>query len=100
MPIYSKTEIRSKIESGLVEIRGNASEDAYSDFGWEQEDIEKCLLKLRPSQCYDSQPHWHCPEASIDFYRAHNIMEGNDVFTHFYVHPTTGKLTINSFKEI
>lgn len=94
-----KKKIKKLVESGKIKIQDNALEDAYFFFGWGKNEIEKCLLKLRPSQCYDTQPHFRCPEVDIDFYRAENIMEGNNIYTHFYVHPITGYLTINSFKE-
>ncbi|NQU64746.1 MAG: hypothetical protein HQ517_10775 [SAR324 cluster bacterium] len=99
-PSYSRKILRQKIESGEVDIRGNALEGAYSCFRWEKEDIEKCLLKLKPMHCYKTVPHWICPDAMMDFYRAENIMEGNDVFTHFYIHPNTERLIISSFKDL
>lgn len=99
-PSYSRKVLEEKIKSGKVDINYNALRDALYDFGWAEKDIKKCILRLRPIQCYKSKPHDSCPEAMFDFYRAKNIMEGNDVYTHFYVHPKTKRLVINSFKEL
>jgi len=97
---YSRKILEEKINAGEVDIRDNALRDAYYCFGWEKEEIEKCILKLKRIHCYKTEPHEKCPEAMVDFYRAENVMEENNVYTHFYIHPETKRLIINSFKEI
>jgi len=108
-PHYALRDVKTLIKTGRIQINSDAASDAFNDFGWRTEDMKKCLLKLndRPHRInsknhyYKTKPHYRFRTGTLmDYYKAINIMEGNDVYTHFYIHPHTGKLVISSFKEL
>lgn len=100
-PSYPLSLIRKMVETGKVRINPKpALEDAMYYFGWGKEEIKKCLLKLKPSDFHKTETHSKFPPTMMDYYKAVKIMEDNNVYTHFYIHPKTGFLTISSFKEI
>ena len=79
-------------------MNGNAIQEAQLDFGWSVSDIEKCILKLKNSHCYKSEQHKRYPNCYVDYYRAPNLHEGENVYTHLFV--DGGRVIINSFKEL
>lgn len=109
MPHYSLKDVKRLIRDGDIQIQPNALQSAYNDFGWEPENIKKCLLKLngklhtadrKNNHFYKTDPHKRFPNTEMDYYKAMNIMQGFNIYTHFYIHPNSGKLVISSFKEL
>jgi N-acetyl-gamma-glutamylphosphate reductase len=39
------------------------------------------------------------PLVVVDYYKAYRL-KGEEIYTHFYINDTTGRLVVNSFKEI
>jgi hypothetical protein len=102
-------DVKALIRANDVLIRNNAIRHALNDFGWNASDIKNCLLKLtdRLYSTNKDKNHFHktvahtkFPNTMMDYYKAQNIMDGINVYTHFYLHPDNGKLIISSFKEI
>jgi hypothetical protein len=92
-----------------VLIQPDVLEDAEYDFGWDAEKIKKCILKLndwphaedKDKNHFDkATPHRRFPDTMVFSYRARDIMDGYSVYTHLYIHPDTGMVVINSFKEL
>jgi len=109
MPHYPVGDVKLHIRSGNVLINPNALQDAMNDFGWDACDIKRCLLKLNGrnrsadplrNHFHKSEPHRQFPGTMMDYYKAESIMEGNSIYTHFYIHPTMKKLVVSSFKEL
>lgn len=79
------------------------------DFEWGKDEIVACLLKLN-DRYFDDDPqrnHFYKAERNLrvskramDFYKAKQIMEENNVYTHLYINEDTGKVIISSFKEL
>ena len=108
-----RTKRRRRVSSGghhpLIEIRrlkhrrkylinSNALESARQDFGWIKQDIIDALNKLQHKHYHKTNASRVKPGVMIDFYRARGL-KGEDIYTHFYVDPDSGKLVINSFKR-
>ncbi len=100
MPYHPLKTVRSRIRAGDVKVNADVLQDAWDYFNWDAEDIKNCLLKLKEKHWYDTKEHWLFPGTMIDFYRATNIMDGEDVYTHFYIKKGETKLIINSFHEL
>lgn len=109
MPHYSLSDVKKLVRAGKVDIRPNALRSAYGDFGWVPSDIQNCLLKLngRPHSAdrkrnhfYKTEDHRKIPHTKMDYYKAKKIMQNCNVYTHFYIHPSSGRLVISSFKEL
>ena len=109
MPHYPLKEVKRLVREGKIDIKPNASQTASDDFGWQKDDIKKCINKLNgrlhndnkdKNHFYKSEPHRYIPHTVMDYYKAVGIMEGNDVYTHFYIHPQSKRLVISSFKEL
>lgn len=51
---------------------------------------------------YNTKPHDIYPAENtfIDYYRAHNLLDGESVYTHFYIREHQTTVIINSFKEL
>ena len=96
---YSLRKVKQLIAEGNVVVRGNASEGAYYCFGWNSCDIFDAIKKLQSKHFGKSTPSNYIPGVMVDAYKARGL-KGENVYTHFYIHPGTGKLIINSFKEI
>lgn len=97
------------VKYGHYDINPDVQAIAWNDFGWKPLDIKKCLLKLNDryhgkdnakNHFHKSEPNYRFPGTIMDYYKAINIMQGFDVYTHFYIHPEDGKLVISSFKEL
>jgi len=100
-PSYPLKEIKRLIREEPVIINEDAQNDAYYDFKWKPEDIKKCILKFNDKyHFWKTEKHGKYPGVMMDYYKAYNIMDGFNVYTHFYISPQTGFLTISSFKEI
>ena len=108
-PHYPLSEVKKLIREGKLYLQPNATADAWDDFGWRVADIKKCLLKLNDkyhsgdkekNHFYKSEPHRNISNTVMDYYKCQNIMEGMNVYTHFYIHPNSCKLIISSFHEL
>lgn len=108
-PHYPLKVVKEMPRYGHYVLNPDAQNDARSDFGWGPLDVKKCLLKLNDryhdddpakNHFYKTEPHYHFPNTMMDYYKAQNIMQGFDVYTHIYIHPSDGMLTISSFKEL
>lgn len=108
-PHYPLSNVKKLVRQRKILIRQNAIEGADNDFGWTSTEIEKCLLKLndkyhpddpRRNRFYKTEEHRKFPNTKMDYYKCQNIMEGMDVYTHFYIHPDSGKLIISSFHKL
>ncbi len=108
-PSYPLKGVKALIRANKVRYNNNATIDAYNDFGWKTKEIKKCLLKLndkyhldnlKNNHFYKSEPHNIYTDTMVDIYKAINIMDGFNVYIHFYIHPNFGNLIINSFKEL
>ena len=110
-PTYPINAVKDLLKNNNFRVNIDVLQDAYDDFGWEQAEIVKCLLKLNdkyhrndPSKnhFYKTEQHTQFVNTNtmMDYYKIENGLEGNRVYTHFYVHPDSGKLIISSFKEL
>ena len=108
-PHYPLAEIKDKIRAGHFEIKPNALDDAWDIFKWGPDKIKECLLKLNDkdysadnnnNHFYKKEPHNHKPNTMMDYYKAKNIMNGESVYTHFYVQNSDEKVIISSFHEL
>lgn len=80
-------------------IHSNAIRCAFQDFGWETKDILNVYRKLQPKHFVKKEnSKIKKPTVVIDYYKA--SLYGEDIYTHFYIDDTEGKLVINSFKRI
>lgn len=108
-PSYPLELVKAKLKKGEFFITSNALQTAWKDFAWEIEDIVSCLLKLN-DKYYDDNPqknHFYKADRNLrvskramDFYKAKQIMEERNVYTHLYINEETGKVIISSFKEL
>ena len=95
---YQLSEIRHKIAAGEFLIKSNAIKYAFQDFEWGKEDILNVYRKLQPKHFTKKEnSRIKKPTVVIDSYEAN--LYGEDVYTHFYIDNTNGKLIINSFKK-
>jgi len=108
-PSYSLKNVKQLIRANNVLINQNAMVDAWNNFGWRPEDIKRCLLKLNDkyhshnrerNHFHKTAPHHQFSDTTVDYYKAKNIMEKANVYTHFYIDPDSGMLIISSFKEL
>jgi uncharacterized protein YxjI len=108
-PSYLLAEVKLLIQQNKIRINPNSLQTAYDDFGWRFPEIKKCLLRLNDkyhldnrneNHFYKTEPHYFVPNTMMDYYRAVDIMEGFNVYTHFYVHPNFGNLIVSSFREL
>ena len=108
-PYYPLKTVKKLLRKGQFKIQPNATASALDDFGWRSRDIVKCLLKLNDrdhridrekNHFYKSEPHWHIPNTMMDYYKAKNIMDGFDIYTHFYMRNGNVFLIVSSFKEL
>lgn len=92
---YSLSDVKNKISSNKVNIKPNARERAYKDFGWGMKEILDVYSKLKTIHYYKSEPS-NCKFPQwLDFYKAR--FNGEDIYTHFYIDDENGYLIINSF---
>ena len=94
---YKLSEVLQKVNSGQLLIRSNAIRDAFKAFGWETSDIMNAYRMLKPKHFYKTDNSKAKPVLVIDVYKAH--LNGEDIYTHFYIDDSQNKLVINSFKK-
>lgn len=108
-PYYPLEAVKALLKKRKFKIQPNAVATAWDDFGWRNSDIVKCLLKLndkdhRADRCnnhfYKTEKHRTIPHTMMDYYKAINIMDGFDIYTHFYIKNENIFLVISSFKEL
>ena len=108
-PHYPLKEVKRLLTLGHVRIKDNAFNTAWNDFGWRPREIIRCLLKLnckdyaanpRTNHFHKKAPHDHIPNTMMDYYKAVKIMEGQSVYTHFYIDSEFQTLVISSFKRL
>lgn len=99
LPIDLKI-VKKRIKDGDVLIQGNALQGAKDDFQWTQADIKRCLLKLKEIHWHKTENHRLFPNTKMDYYKAEKIMEGQDVYTHFYIKDGETQLIISSFHQL
>ncbi len=71
---------------------------AFADFGWGIQDVKNAYLQLRMSHYYKTDSSKVKPGVALDFYKA--CIEGEYIYTHFYIDDLTKTLVINSFKQM
>ena len=108
-PTYPLKAVKTLLKINHYQINPDVAQDAYDDFGWGDAAVIKCLLKLNDklhtdnpakNHFYKTEPHDKFPSTMLDYYKICNGLEGNKIYTHIYIHPTSGKLVISSFKEL
>jgi hypothetical protein len=108
-PHYSLKRIKEKVRSEDWRATSNAEQRAWLDFGWDRSDMARCLLKLNAryhlslpdkNHFYKTEPFNKEPHIMLDFYKARNIMCGEDVYIHLYVRALDDKLIVNSFHQL
>jgi hypothetical protein len=103
------TKVKALLRANHYRFNDDVLQDAHYDFCWGRDEMVKALLRLN-DRPYGSNPvknHFHktkehteYPNTMMDYYKIQNGPEGNRIYTHFYMHPTTGALIISSFKEL
>jgi hypothetical protein len=108
-PFHPLSGVKAKIRSGEVFLRGNAIIAAKKDFNWGARDIERCLLKLNDrshladpdrNHFYKTEEHSRFPHTNMDYYKARRVMEGESVYTHFYVKYDHSQVVVSSFHQL
>lgn len=108
-PFYDLKIVKEKINNGEVLIRSNALESARWDFGWGPEEIKRCFLRLNPrdykknrekNHFFKTEAHWTKPHTMMDYYKAKKILDGENVYIHFYIRNGDCTLVVSSFKEL
>ena len=94
---YKLSEVVQKINSGQFLINSNAERYALQDFGWGISDILYTYRNLQPKHFFKSDTSKWKPGVVVDVYKAR--LNGEDVYTHFYIDDTFDNLIINSFKR-
>lgn len=98
-PFYQLSEIKDLVRRRKVFIRKNALDGARAAFGWGPADILDALAKLQLKHFYKSDVSRIDKRIVLDYYKARRL-KGEQVYTHFYIAESSGKLIVNSFKEI
>lgn len=98
-PHYPLRDVKALAAKGKYQINVNASLSASEDFEWEDPDILDAIGKLQLKHFHKSEMSIAKKGAMLDFYKARGL-KGEDVYTHFYIDGESGKLVINSFKEL
>ena len=86
-----------QISKTKVLIKNNAAEDANKQFGWSLSDVKDAYRKLQPKHFHKTDASKCIPRVAIDAYKA--IINGEKIYTHFYIDDKSGFLVINSFHE-
>ena len=94
---YQLSEVIQKINNGQVSIRSNAKRDAYQQFGWGLSDIKDAYRKLQPKHFHKTDVSRYKAGLALDFYKA--TINGEKIYTHFYINDKSKFLVINSFHE-
>ena len=110
-PHYPLSDVKKLIRAEKIYFESWVTKDAWDDFGWKSADIIKCLLKLNDKYHSDDRknnhfhktvPNRNFPNTNtmMDYYKCQNIMEGMNVYIHFYIHPNFGNVFVDSFHEL
>jgi hypothetical protein len=108
-PYYPIKDVKLLIKANHFHFNDNALEDGYNCFRWGPEQMSATILRLNdrwylsdPSKnhFYKTEPHSTIPNTKMDYYKIQNGLEGNKIYTHLYIHPTSNMLVISSFKEL
>jgi hypothetical protein len=98
-PHHPLKKVRERINDGEVTIRSNAVQKAWTDFGWGHTEMLAAVTRLNISHFWKTEPSLHVPDTMLDFYKARNLYEGEDVFIHLYI-SDADRLIINSLYEL
>ncbi len=96
-PYYSLNKVKNAVKKREYNIDPEAQDNAYDDFGWATEDIERAFLKLQVKHFASSKKHFSDPDIWVDHYRAKGLM-GENVYMHFHFEEEI--LIIQSFKRM
>lgn len=97
---YDLSLIRQLIDEGKLFIDlDDALIPALNDFGWNENEIKDAMKKLQRKHYYKTDDHRYIPGTKLDYYKAFGI-KGEDIYTHFYIDDSSGRLIINSFHKI
>lgn len=108
-PYHPLKEVKTKIRSGDVFLKPNAINEARYDFNWGPSDIKRCLLKLNDREhrtnpdknhYYKTEKHRHFPHTMMDYYKARRVMEGESIYTHYYIKRGDTEVVVSSFHEL
>jgi hypothetical protein len=94
---YKLSEVIKKINNGQVLIKPNATRLAYRQFGWGLCDIKDAYRKLRPKHFHKSDVSKYKAGVYLDIYKA--TINGEKIYTHFYIDNNSKFLVINSFHQ-
>ncbi len=94
---YQLSEVVQKINNGQVLIRSNAERDAYQQFGWGLSNIKDAYRKLQPKHFHKTDVSKFKTGVALDIYKA--TINGENIYTHFYINDKSKFLVINSFHE-
>ncbi len=94
---YHLSEVIQKINNGQILIKPNAARDAYQKFGWGFSDIKDAYRKLQLKHFHKTDVSESKPGVALDFYKA--IINGEKIYTHFYINDKSKFVVINSFHE-
>jgi uncharacterized protein YxjI len=108
-PSYALKDVKALIKADNILFGRDAFRYALVEFGWHVDEMKKCLLKLndryhfddpQKNHFYKTANHFSFPNTMMDYYKAKNILQGFDIYTHFYIHPEDGRLIVDSFKDL
>ena len=109
-PHYSlEDDVKPRLVARLFLFNDDVLEDGNWFFRWGGEQMRNALLTLNDewyksdpenNHFYKTEPYHTFPNTMMDYYKITNGPEGNSIYTHFYIHPNTGRLVISSFKEL
>ena len=94
---YNLAGVIQKINNGQVLIKPNAVSSAYNEFGWGLSDIKDAYRKLQPKHFHKTDVSNYKVGVALDFYKA--TINGENIYTHFYINDKSKFLVINSFHE-
>ena len=97
-PFHDLTYVKHSIRRGEYDIREDVSDKAFEAFGWDDEDVKRAILGLKSEDFQASRQSLHIPGAMVDSYTGLGRQEEN-YYIHFYIHPDTGRVIINSCKR-
>ena len=100
-PSHPLKKVQHLAKTEQVYFRGNALRDAQHDFGWRAAEILDAITKLRECIHFVKTAGHEVKKGAVmlDAYRARGI-NGENIYTHLYIDPKTGKLIIDSFKKL
>jgi len=108
-PSYDLANVKRLVRASRFRINPDALQDVIDDFGWSDVEVVKVLLALNSrlfrsdptrNHFYKTEPHRSFPNTMMDYYKIANAYQGEKVYTHFYIHPSSGLLVISSFHEL